>query len=318
MSKWKKLFDEYETAKQIWNSPMIGLPLWLIAFGVTIYWLLEIPPPGFAIGALATVAGIMSIRDIKTLGKIVWGALLICLLVTEFRAIDKDRAANERAQRTFFSEQENGFESIQHQAKTDFDTTIKGLQSTIGGLNTNIEIATKTFQQTRPHALIEFTGEALVNPILPNGHFSPSSRYLFELHYENEGSKPAVMLHKFSAIYIGKPDNLIDQKRLAARFEKDWTNYLKSDHHPPPAMLPYQPEWSSPSRTFSNEEIQRLNNAENTIYIVSRIAYHDQTGTWWSDSCAHFQAHGRQIDINIFHQCLVLTSDRYPAGGLSK
>jgi hypothetical protein len=105
-----------------------GLPL-------TVYWRYHVPAPGYAVGALAVVAGIMSMRDIKILGKIIWAVLLVCLLITEFRAIDKDRADNEQKQKEFFEIQKKGFSEIATQVSQNFAATTKGLTTAINQSN---------------------------------------------------------------------------------------------------------------------------------------------------------------------------------------
>jgi hypothetical protein len=83
---------EAEPRQHLWDSGPTAptlIPLWLIAAVTTAWWLFHLPSPGKAIGALAGVAGIMSVREMKVLGKISWVLLLICMLVTEFRAIDQ-------------------------------------------------------------------------------------------------------------------------------------------------------------------------------------------------------------------------------------
>lgn len=128
----RALFEEGEKVKEIWNSPWMGIPLWVSAAGCVLYWQYRVPAPGYAIGALAVVAGIMSVREIKIAGKISWVVLLVCLLITEFRAIDKDRADNQSQQKTFFAEQREGFHQIEEQANKDFSVTAKGLEGIIG------------------------------------------------------------------------------------------------------------------------------------------------------------------------------------------
>jgi uncharacterized membrane protein len=116
----KEWIKEEGAIKELWNSRKVGVPLW-IAFGcLTLYWRFHVPPPGYAIGALAVVAGIMSVRDIRTLAKILWVVLLIFLLLTEFRAIGKDRAENQEQQKKFFDTQRQGFSQIASQANTKF------------------------------------------------------------------------------------------------------------------------------------------------------------------------------------------------------
>ena len=134
-----------------WNSPFCGVPLWLIASYKTLKWLQHPPAPGYAIGTLAVVAGIMSVRDIKVLGKMLWVVLLICMVNTEFRAIDDDRAESAEKQKAFFESQKSGFQSVTDQAKNNFDVTARSLQQAINGLNTSLDVATRTYRQTEAH-----------------------------------------------------------------------------------------------------------------------------------------------------------------------
>jgi hypothetical protein len=127
-------FDKDGTFSKLWNSLYFGIPLWCIAAIYIMWSWFHLPSPGKAIGALAVVAGIMSVRDIKVLGKISWVALLVLMLVTEFRAIDKDRSENETKQKEFFDAQRHGFQAIAQQADADFKTTKEGLDHSIAGV----------------------------------------------------------------------------------------------------------------------------------------------------------------------------------------
>lgn len=92
------LIEKDGPAFKFWNSAWIGVPLWIAFAALNMYWFARTPLPGKAIGVLAVVAGIMSVRDMKVLGKFIWVVLLISLLLTEFRAIGKDRTgANTQA-----------------------------------------------------------------------------------------------------------------------------------------------------------------------------------------------------------------------------
>jgi hypothetical protein len=130
------LFDKEGWFSKTWNSPWFGAPLWSIAALLTFWWLIHLPSPGKAIGALAVVAGIMSVRDMKVLGKLLWVVLLVLMLITEFRAINKDRSENDEKQRAFFDAQQSGFQHVVDQAKVNFDQTATDLKTTIGGLKT--------------------------------------------------------------------------------------------------------------------------------------------------------------------------------------
>ncbi len=149
-SKW---FEKDGPVSQWWNSPRIGVPLWLIGAAILVYWYFRIPPPGFAVGALGVVAGVMSIRDMKVSGKMVWMALLICLLVTEFQAIDKDRADSAAELKKQRKEQDDNFEAVLKAQNSDFAATAERLRdaytlsqnqfgATMGGISRQIDIFT--------------------------------------------------------------------------------------------------------------------------------------------------------------------------------
>jgi hypothetical protein len=148
-----KWHEKNRPISQWWNSPRTGVPLWLIGAAILVYWSFRIPPPGFAVGALAVVAGIMSIRDMKVSGKIVWTVLRICLLITEFHAIDKDRADNAAELKKQRKEQDDNFEAVLRTQNSDFAATAKSLEeaytqnqnqfgSTMGGISRQIDIFT--------------------------------------------------------------------------------------------------------------------------------------------------------------------------------
>jgi hypothetical protein len=152
-SKLSRVFEEFESPKKIWHSAWVGAPLWLCTLAITVYWLIRPPAPGYAIGALGAVAGIMSVREIKTLGKISWVVLLVCLLITEFRAIDKDRKDSARQLLTQRSDQDTKFKSVLDAQQSDFAATAKGLEdsyqqsqrefhATMGGISRNVNTFT--------------------------------------------------------------------------------------------------------------------------------------------------------------------------------
>jgi hypothetical protein len=143
MHKLWEWFKKDKTIKECWNSRKVGVLLWIIFGALIVYWHFCVPPPGDAIGILALVAGIMSVRDIKTLGKILWVVLLVCLLVTEFRAIDKDRADNEQKQKEFFEAQKTGFQGIATQADSNFKETANGLEAAITVSQTQFDTTMK-------------------------------------------------------------------------------------------------------------------------------------------------------------------------------
>lgn len=121
-------FEKDGLVSQWWNSARIGAVMWLLSAGLLAHWYFHVPPPGFAIGALAVVAGIMSIRDMKVLGKICWVVVLACFLITEFRAIDRDRAQNAQDLLEQRKEQDTQFQSVLEAQNRDFQATAQNLK----------------------------------------------------------------------------------------------------------------------------------------------------------------------------------------------
>ena len=315
MVDWKlEIFGEFESVKKIWHSPWAGIPLWIVAAAFTVYWLSDPPPPGYAIGALAAVAGIMSVREIKTLGKISWVVLLICLLVTEFRAIDKDRTQNKKDQEAFFTEQKAGFGAITSQAKLDNEATVETLSAAVKGLGVDIEIANRTFLQTIPHAHLATDDFRLENPPTAGAMFSAGQKYLFEILYGNSGTKPAKVHLKLGKFYVGPADDRVFQVQLTKKFDEDWRKFVGKTT-PSNATFPPQTKaisfWTE-ERTFDDEEIDNLLHKGATVYSISRIEYSDETGKWWSDKCEHYQVGSGTLNLSVTHSCQVLMNDRYP------
>lgn len=314
MARFVGWMKKEDAIKGLWNSRKIGVSLW-IAFGIlTLYWRFCVPPPGYAIGALAVVAGIMSVREMSTLAKVSWVVLLICLLLTEFTAIDKDRADNQEQQRKFFEAQKKGFQGIATQAQSNFATTTGGLKAAIEGLDANIKVATQTFQQTRPHAdvrLLEYELDG--DPLIP---FKAKSIHQFLFYFNNPGTESARIYKKFGGMYIGKPNASDAEKAISRAFETDWDKSPaapRSQFMPTVISLaPLAPFWATEGVSFTENDVARLNKGE-TLYLVRRIEYSDSLGRWYTDVCGYMEPrsfdHPDQRIAN--HPCSVLVNPRY-------
>jgi len=149
-SKW---FEKDGLVYRWWNSPRVGVPLWLIGAVLLLFWYFRIPPPGFAVGALAVVAGIMSVREMKVSGKILWTILLVFFVLTEFHAIDKDRADNAAELKRQRKEQDDNFQAVLTTQNKDFSATAQSLKdaytqsqhqfgATMGGISRQIDTFT--------------------------------------------------------------------------------------------------------------------------------------------------------------------------------
>jgi hypothetical protein len=119
-----ELIDEEGPVTRFWNSTWIGVPLWLVSATFAVYSYIFIPSPGKAIAALAVVAGVMSVRDSKVLGKIAWVSLLVLMLIVEFRAIDKDRKDSQAAEDKHLKEERESFKSVLVNQASGFSTVL--------------------------------------------------------------------------------------------------------------------------------------------------------------------------------------------------
>ncbi len=263
-----------------WNSPKVGVPLWIVSACCTVYWLIYIPSPGKAIGALAVVAGIMSVRDIQVLGRIGWVALLICLFITEFRAIDKDRADNQLAQKTFFESQQAGFAAVTKQAQQDFSATTASLSEAINGLNTNLDTTKKVFGQTRPTALLQFYDLLPVPLVLPK--FSGQS-FPITFRYKNSGTDAAIDVWKLGKIYVGPLDENAAKAEIVPKFETAWIEKKKLRPGPLTAVGDILMD-NTINLSLSPSEADELNRG-GAFYFLFRTEYSDKTGRWVSESC---------------------------------
>jgi len=275
------------------------------------WWLFHIPSPGKAIGALAVVAGIMSVREMKVLGKISWVFLLVCMLVTEFKAINKDREENEVKQAAFFKEQKDGFQNVTDQAKRHFGETTGELKAAIQALNETLGIATGTFQQTQPHAAILPTTFTITNSPTPPALFDSNTVYSINFFHANNGSEQGMITKRIGRIYVAKPDDSDAQKEISKKFAQAWREAESTKD--PPVVLSGSPGFWTESQSISKEDENNLKFHGNTLYFVRRIEYTDKTGKWWSDRCENLQIEGTKLDLDIVHPCGTLMNGRYRA-----
>jgi len=85
---WKG--DPSEEKKPIPHWFHFGLQV--IVGGYALYWHWKLPPPNKAVLALAACAALMVLAEMRPIHKAVYFVLIVALVFTESRAIDKDRA----------------------------------------------------------------------------------------------------------------------------------------------------------------------------------------------------------------------------------
>jgi hypothetical protein len=298
--------------KALWNSPRVGVPLWSACGVLTLCWFFWVPHPGYAIGALALVAGIMSVREIKTMGKICWISLLIALLLTEFHAIDKDRAENQEQQKKFFDAQKQGFGQIASQASTNFAATTSSLKAAIEGLSLNIKIANQTLQQTQPYADLQYKNLSLggkegPNPAIPLPAFVPGRSYHLYVLFNNAGAETGVLRAFLGKTYMAKPFDLAAESALTKKFETDWVGRTI---RPPATFSPGSNGLTEMvTDPLSDADIADIMAGRKALYYLLRFKFSDKQGVWFSDYCFGIQNPGQYFGLSW--PCAVHNRTRY-------
>ena len=305
------VWDKYEAA---WKSDKIALFLCILAALSSAALIWFVPLPGISVTVLGAVAAVMSLRpDMKVGEKAAWMLIVASLLYAEIRAIRRDRAEAESQALESRQEQNNAFKAIRDKQDQDFKDTADGLKDAIAGIRSTLKTTSETLKQTHPRAVLRAIGIDITNaPASPNT-FQPNLQYNFNFSYSNNGNETGHLAKLLGKIYIGKPDDLETQKRLAIEFEKDWKELPT-----PPKALPVPPAgtnfWTE-HRIFTDQEIGDLISNRETVYFFRRLEFTDSTGTWISDNCDHLQISkipGLGMNLHVAHPCLTFQDDRYP------
>jgi hypothetical protein len=269
-----------------WNRAFLVLEFSCIP--LVIWWIpyTHLPAPGWAVAFIAGAAAAMSVHDeMRGWQKGIWLLIIGAFLITELRAISKDRADNAATQEKFFDNQKNGFSVIS------------------GSLQVAVESLRQTLVQTAPRALF---GKPYVD--FGRAEIGPGTQFHYNVTMTNVGNDTARNVDIFSQMYPGKPDDSSTQLRLATQFEKAWRKHKTLHTSSQPPGSPSLATFYSPR--FSLEDVTSIMSASRTLYTFYRTSYSDDTGTWYSDYCDDLQVPIQAAGI-LGHPCPVTTSSRY-------
>jgi hypothetical protein len=167
----------------VWNRAFLALELACIP--LVIWWLpySHLPHPGWAVAFMAGVTAAMSVHDdMKGWQKGIWLLIIGALLVTELRAINKDRAESNTQAIADRADQDKHFGDIQDTQNKTFATTAQDLKDAYS-------LSQKQFAATmgKSESLLHETKtiNALTEENLKNITGGDSSAY-FELVYLND------------------------------------------------------------------------------------------------------------------------------------
>ncbi|MFZ3342039.1 MAG: hypothetical protein WA609_02415 [Terriglobales bacterium] len=132
---------------------LFHIPLQVVVGTFCVYWYWHVPAPNKAVLWLGGVAALMTLIEMRPLHKAIYFALIIALIFTENRAIDKDRATFAREQAEARRKENEAFQAIATGINTSitdserhFNTTLQteknNLVQTLGGLKETVNAAT--------------------------------------------------------------------------------------------------------------------------------------------------------------------------------
>ena len=244
----------------------------------------HLPPPGWAVAFIAGAAAAMSVHDdMKGWQKALWMLIIGVFLITETRAINKDRAIIEAQALQDRNDQNAAFKAVRDKQDKDFSATAQGLSDAIGGIQSTLSTANTTLRQTQPHADLQIETFQVLDTPAPPKLFNSEDTYHVNIKFSNDGAELGKVSHRMFRVYVDKPDDLQAQLNIEKKFDAAW-NQDKPAYSPwiAPAHLPGF--WSDVSK-FSKEDEDNLLHHGNTVYFLARMVYRDSTGAWEIDRC---------------------------------
>jgi hypothetical protein len=205
--------DEFKK-HPIWNKVFLASEIGCIPF--VLWWVpySHLPPPGWAVAFIAGAAAAMSVHDdMKGWQKGIWMLIIGAFLITELRAIDKDRNDAEERYKDDRQAQETNFQSIREQQNKDFTATASALEKTIQNTGAEIKMTNQAVAQAT-NAVNDATGgdSYLVLTLLMPGQVvslrkvGESPLYDVHLTIESGHSIPKFPQHEMRAFEFRKID----------------------------------------------------------------------------------------------------------------
>lgn len=294
-------------SRPIWNG--IFLSLELLCIPLVLWWIpySHLPEPGWAVAFIAGAAAAMSVHDeMKGWQKCIWLLVIGAFLITELRAIHKDRLDNDAKALVDRQGQDLAFKGVRSVQDADFKATADGLTAAITGIKSTLTTANTTFLQTQPHATLRLDTYEFY-PSAPS-ELKANSSYQINYHYINGGTATAINTIRMAALYLADADDKDSQLKLVQRFNSEWkAKNIKVGS----VVVPNTPLFDSIHRTFTDDEMRDFN-PKKTVYLLIRFEYSDETGRWRTDSCEAYQRTSpTEINIGVTHPCLTFEASRY-------
>jgi hypothetical protein len=266
----------------------------------------HIPPPGYAVAVLAFAAALMSLqKDMVDWQAAIWMLLIGFLLVIELKAIRIDRETTTRDALSERAAQDLHFSDIRKRQDADFKKLTEGFSATLAqnekefsatqrALASTLKSAEITRSQTKPYARLH-VDHTIFAPV-------PNNRLEFHVFVVNDGAETPT---KVSILTRAYPRDKVDSE-IKAIFESDWKTQAKAA---PGEMSPHEIfQMQDTVSELTGDEAAAVAEGKKVVVYITRLAYSDSAGRWFSDQCSVAVARGGRP-----HLCSFLNTQRYAA-----
>jgi hypothetical protein len=175
-------------------------PLQIIVVGFVLYWHWKLPLPNKAVLALAAVAALMVLAEMRPIHKAIYVVLIVALVYTENRAINEDRSAFEKDQREQRRTENEKFQGIADKLSAEINGMID-LKATASQTERNIEqikeqIKLGTADKRKAEALLDQAQLANSNSSTPKVNALALSNDMLSYFVVEEKKNPNLSPHK--------------------------------------------------------------------------------------------------------------------------
>jgi hypothetical protein len=274
---------------------------------IPMYWS---PPIGVYIAALGALAAYMTLRPSQgPVEKAVWVVGIFVLAALEVGNLYHDRDQHEAQEAAARQEQTHEFKVIADGIETSNKNSQQQFDATMKQMGVTLKAAQDTLENTRPKADVQIVG---ANVLDSQSDIRAKTPVYWNLDYQDFGETPGDHFIATARFFVGRQDNVDDQKRMLKEFNYYWMHSRRQER---PSIFPGPPHFATFDGVFTQEEVSQLIAHTATIYFVIRFVWTDPTGRWASDYCHSFQDPGDRGPRPVMHDCQVGIRTRYPFTG---
>ncbi|ADV82429.1 hypothetical protein [Terriglobus saanensis] len=325
--------------KAAWNNRALGYVLLGVTALSAMYMLWKVPSPGVAVAVLGVASGIIAIRELSAIERVVWVFVLSCLLYAELHAIRTDRNTQDQKHAAEVKVQTSEFEEQQKQFKTILDTENAEFKDTKDRISRALDAAEETLIQTAPRADLQI-GPILIYPKDPTPEQTASDpkslslrrTFTITIDWANRGTDEARRLKILSNAYLVPELEGLSPVSAKDSFNRDWQNFFRAEKKPDRASQiattgvyydrmvsgdPHTEQYTRPwgPNDIYNDLIDARSKAviHRRMFILVRFDYYDKTGHWREDICRRIKGE-MTSQSSHWDSCDIMQNARYRIG----